>query len=274
MVSYAKNKSGTALSVPVAGHGRRKSRGTDTGIEENGAFLINKRSPYKACHLNPSPFKNLHSLESQEEDYSQSSPWQYDNDDTAVGGSDCPHDMDTDQNGSNSSSLIHPVGQTSVAENMSRQDLHMLSTEKKRGRPKSPADFSAVEEVYSTERKKRSRPFSTEKKKICITKSPISPKAFEEKKSSEDPNVTSTGKNKRGRPFSTEKKESCPAKFPVRSVSVEENNCREDPDVPSTGKNKRGRPKSPVPTSTDGNDNMMKSLNITLMLIAIAIIIR
>lgn len=129
MVSYAKNKS-CAPSVPVAGHGRRKSRGSDTSLEENGAFLIDERPPCKACHLNPSPFpdspKGIVSLESQEEDYSQSSPRQYDYDPALVGSSRL-HDIDTDPRGSSASSLIPPVGKAKSSSSSSRRKSGAMS---------------------------------------------------------------------------------------------------------------------------------------------------
>jgi hypothetical protein len=178
LISYAssQNKS-NATSLPVGGLKRRKSRVNDDHIEESTAFRINKKSPYRPCHLNPSPSANLYSLESQDDslEFSQPSPM---NCDDSAGGDRI---LDGIQNESESRH-IPPTAVISSEVKKSNEHLDAYF-EKKRQAQKSPSAISTVQEKISeetpdaltTETKKRGRAnspdaFVTEIKK---TKSPL-----------------------------------------------------------------------------------------------------
>jgi hypothetical protein len=190
LISYAstQNKS-NATSLPVGGLGRRKSRVNDDHIEENTAFRINKKSPYRPCHLNPSPSANLYSLESQDDSLEFSQPSPMNCDDSAGGSGITDGDysaggnsiLDGIQNGSESRH-IPPTAVISSEGKKSNEHIDAYF-EKKRQAQKSPVAISTVQEkisdenpnVFTTETKKRGRAnspdvFVTEIKKI---KSPL-----------------------------------------------------------------------------------------------------
>lgn len=178
LISFAstQNKS-NAISLPVGGLRRRKSRVNDDHIGENTAFRINKKSPYRPCHLNPSPSTNLYSLESQDDslEFSQPSPM---NCDDPAGVDRILEDIQ------NRSESRHFPPTAVISFDGKKPNEHLDAYfEQKRHAQKSPVAILSVQEkisdgnpdVFTTETKKRGRAnssdvFVTEIKKF---KSPL-----------------------------------------------------------------------------------------------------